>query len=93
MQIMKVCSVYVMQTFSNIQQGTNTVHRIHQLFKCVWVWGGARACVRMRFHVYMVLVRVGVYVCVCVCVGGGMCMRIYSCMFLFTRIFMAGLGL
>jgi len=22
-----------------------------------------------------------------------MCMRIYSCMFLFTRIFMAGLGL
>ena len=35
MQIMKDCSVYVMQTFSCIQQGTNTVHRIHQFFKYI----------------------------------------------------------
>ena len=61
LQIMIDCSVYVLHTFSNIQQDTNTVHRIHQ---CVCVWGG-----------------VGVF------------MHIYLCMFLFTRIFMTGLGL
>ena len=45
LQIMIDCSVYVLHTFSNIQQDTNTVHRIHQ---CVCVWGGGR-----RVHAYL----------------------------------------
>jgi len=81
----KDCSVYVMQTFSNIQLGTNTVHRIHEsfIYVCVCVCVCARACACMHVHLHTWCL----HTCVCVCVGGGVGGRLRACVFMCVFIY------
>jgi hypothetical protein len=73
MQIMKDCFVHVMQTFSNIQQGTNTVHRIHQFYIYIYIY----------MHIYMcVCVCGGGWG-----VGGHVCAHLFMYVFISKNIY------